>query len=183
MKRKPHTLSYLLTPDFLFDRFDQVTPDFLRKLGIRGLLIDIDNTLAPYEQPEPDERIRSWFASLEAAGIRSALISNNHPPRVELFNATLGLPAYPDSGKPGSRYLRAAMAEMGVRPEETAGLGDQLLTDTLAAHRLDLISIIVPPIKDKKTLFFRFKRLLEKPFLRRYRRLQKKKEVNEGGAA
>ena len=174
MKRKLHTLSYLLTPDYLFDRFDQVTPEFLSSLGIRGLLIDIDNTLAPYEQPEPDDRIRDWLASLEAAGIRSALISNNHPPRVEQFNATLGLPAYPDSGKPGSKYLLEAMREMGVTPEETAGLGDQLLTDTLAAHRLDLLSIIVPPIKDKKTLFFRFKRLLEKPFLRRYRRLKKK---------
>lgn len=174
MKKQLHTLSYLLTPDYLFERFDQVTPEFLRGIGIRGLLIDIDNTLAPYEQPEPDERIRGWFASLEAAGIRSALISNNHPPRVEQFNATLGLPAYPDSGKPGSRYLLEAMKEMGVTPEETAGLGDQLLTDTLAAHRLDLLSIIVPPIKDKKTLFFRFKRLLEKPFLRRYRRLKKK---------
>lgn len=174
MKRKLHTLSYLLTPDYLFDRFDQVTPEFLSSLGIRGLLIDIDNTLAPYEQPEPDDRIRDWFASLEAEGIRSALISNNHPPRVEQFNATLGLPAYPDSGKPGSKYLLEAMREMGVTPEETAGLGDQLLTDTLAAHRLDLLSIIVPPIKDKKTLFFRFKRLLEKPFLRRYRRLKKK---------
>ena len=174
MKRKLHTLSYLLTPDYLFDRFDQVTPEFLSSLGIRGLLIDIDNTLAPYEQPEPDDRIRGWFASLEAEGIRSALISNNHPPRVEQFNATLGLPAYPDSGKPGSKYLLEAMREMGVTPEETAGLGDQLLTDTLAAHRLDLLSIIVPPIKDKKTLFFRFKRLLEKPFLRRYRRLKKK---------
>ena len=174
MKRKLHTLSYLLTPDYLFDRFDQVTPEFLSSLGIRGLLIDIDNTLAPYEQPEPDDRIREWFASLEAEGIRSALISNNHPPRVEQFNATLGLPAYPDSGKPGSKYLLEAMREMGVTPEETAGLGDQLLTDTLAAHRLDLLSIIVPPIKDKKTLFFRFKRLLEKPFLRRYRRLKKK---------
>ena len=179
MKKHPHTLSYLLTPDYLFERFDEVTPHFLQKLGIRGLLIDIDNTLAPYEQPEPDERIRTWFSALEAAGIRSALISNNHPPRVELFNATLGLPADPDSGKPGSRALLAAMEEMGVSPEETAGLGDQLLTDTLAAHRLDLISIIVPPIKDKKTLFFRFKRLLEKPFLRRYRRLRRKEVQRE----
>ena len=63
------------------------------------------------------------------------------------------------------------MKEMNVTPEITAGLGDQLLTDTLAVHRLDMISIIVPPINDKKTLFFRFKRWLERPFMRRYRKL------------
>ncbi len=180
MKKQRHTLSYLLTPDYLFDTFDQITPSFLQGLGINALLIDIDNTLAPYEQSEPDERIRGWFEELKKSGIRAALISNNHAPRVEEFNRTLGLPAYPDSGKPGSRSLLAAMKEMDSTPESTAGLGDQLLTDTLAVHRLDMISLIVPPIKDKTTLFFRVKRLLEKPFLRRYRKkiLPKRNQQN-----
>ena len=71
--------------------------------------------------------------------------------------------------------ILVAIEQMGATIETTAGLGDQLLTDTLAVHRLDMISLIVPPIKDKKTPFFRFKRLLEKPFMRRYRK--KKSEV------
>ena len=170
MKNNKHTLSYLLTPNYMFRTFDEVTPEFLESIGISALLIDIDNTLAPYEQDEPDERIVAWFDSLRAHGIKASLISNNHPPRVELFNKTLGLPAYPDSGKPGSRALLAAMEEMGSTRENTAGLGDQLLTDTLAAHRLDLISIIVPPIKDKTTPFFRFKRWLERPYIRKYKK-------------
>ncbi len=170
MKKHKHTLSYLLTPDYMFDTFDEVTPEFLTSIGISALLIDIDNTLAPYEQDEPDEKIVAWFESLRAHGIRAALISNNHPPRVELFNKTLGLPAYPDSGKPKSRSLLVAMREMDSTPENTAGLGDQLLTDALAAHRLDMISIIVPPIKDKTTPFFRFKRWLEKPYIRKYKK-------------
>lgn len=170
MKNNKHTLSYLLTPDYMFRTFDEVTPEFLTSIGISALLIDIDNTLAPYEQDIPDERIVAWFDSLRAHGIKAALISNNHPPRVELFNQSLGLPAYPDSGKPKSRALLAAMAEMGSTRENTAGLGDQLLTDALAAHRLDLISIIVPPIKDKTTPFFRFKRWLERPYIRKYKK-------------
>ncbi len=175
MKNHRHTLSYLLTPDYVFPTFREVTPEFLASIGIRALVIDIDNTLAPYEVDEPDQVIQDWFASLEANGIKAALISNNHPPRVELFNRSLGLPAYPDSGKPGTQSILDAMRVMETTPEHTAGLGDQLLTDTLAVHRLDMISIIVPPIKDKTTLFFRFKRLLEKPFLRRYRKKQEKK--------
>ena len=175
MKHKHrHTLNYLLTPEYVFDTYADITPEFLASLGIKALLIDIDNTLAPYEQDLPDENIIAWFDALRSADINASLISNNHPPRVELFNSLLGLPAYPDSGKPGSRSLLAAMEEMNSTPENTAGVGDQLLTDTLAVHRLDMISIIVPPIKDKRTLFFRFKRLLERPFMRRYRRLQEK---------
>lgn len=168
-----------LVPDFVFDTYADVRPEFLKEHGIRALLIDIDNTLAPYEQDLPDEKIINWFSELKKAGISAALISNNHPPRVELFNSLLGLPAYPDSGKPGRKNLLRAIDEMGVPLSETAGLGDQLLTDTLAVHRLGLISIIVPPIKDKRTPFFRFKRMLEKPFMRKYRKLQQRKAENK----
>ena len=168
-------MSFSLVPDKVFATYDRLTPEFLSERGITALLIDIDNTLAPYEQPVPDDRIKRWFDDLKANGISASLISNNHPPRVELFNKELRLPAYADSGKPGTKTVIEAMKVMGSTPENTAGLGDQLLTDTLCVHRLGMVSIIVPPIKDKKTLFFRFKRLLEKPFIRRYKKLHEEK--------
>lgn len=160
----------LLTPTYMFASYREVTPDFLLKKGIRGLLLDIDNTLAPYEQDEPDEEIRSWVRAMQEGGVRIALVSNNHPPRVELFNRTLGLLAYADSGKPGKRTLLRAMREMEREPTECAMMGDQLLTDSYAGLHIGLPSIIVPPIKDKTNLFFRFKRLLERPYIRRYAR-------------
>ena len=157
-----------LIPDYMFGTFDEVTPAFLESIGVRALLIDIDNTLAPYEQPDPDERIFNWFAELEKNGIRAALVSNNHAPRVERFNKTLGLIAYPDSGKPGRKTLELAMKELGASHDETAMLGDQLLTDCFAGKHIGLRAIIVPPIKDKTNLFFRSKRFLERPFIRKY---------------
>ena len=159
-----------LTPDYMFGTFAQVTPEFLQSIGVRALLIDIDNTLAPYEQPDPDQRILDWFAELEKNGIRVALVSNNHAPRVERFNKPLGLLAYSDSGKPFRGTLERAMKELGVIHKETAMLGDQLLTDCFAGKHIGLRAIIVPPIKDKTNLFFRFKRLLERPFIRKYAR-------------
>ncbi len=170
MKKKYRSLSALLTPDLMLDNYRDVTPELLAELGVKALLIDIDNTLAPYEQAEPDGDIIAWFAALSKNGVKAALISNNHPPRVELFNRSLGLDAYPDSGKPKSATLIKAMKKMGVTPSVTAGLGDQLLTDTLAVHRLGMISIIVPPIKDKTNAFFKSKRLLERPYIRKYRK-------------
>ncbi len=179
-KRSPHShsrsLSYLLTPDAMFEKFDEITPEFLREQNISALLIDIDNTLAPYEQPLPDERIKNWFASLAAAGIRSSLVSNNNKERVELFNRELNLPAFPDCKKPFSKNLLFAIKIMEADTEHTAAIGDQLLTDALGAHRLGMKAFIVPPIKDKKNLFFRFKRMLEKPYIRKYKRLKIKGE-------
>lgn len=156
------------TPTHMFGHYYEITPEFLLSIGVRALLIDIDNTLAPYEQPDPDDRIRAWFASLQEHGIRAALVSNNHKPRVEQFNRTLGLPAFWDSGKPKKKTLLLAMKTLGADSSETAMLGDQLLTDAYAGLHIGLPALIVPPIKDKTNLFFRFKRLCERPFIRKY---------------
>lgn len=165
-----------LTPDYMFGSYREITPAFLLERGIRALLIDIDNTLAPYEQPDPDEAIRAWFASLAENGISAALVSNNHAPRVERFNETLGLLAFSDSGKPSRKTLLRAMEALVVSPAETAVLGDQLLTDAYGGKHIGLPAIIVPPIHDKTNLFFRFKRLLEKPVIATYNRRKKKEK-------
>lgn len=174
--KKYSSISKFFTPDYMFRAFDEVTPEFLHSIGINALLIDIDNTLAPYEQPDADERIINWVKTLSDAGIKAALISNNHPPRVERFNKKLGLIAYADCGKPKSRMLLVAMEQMGSTISDTAGLGDQILTDTAAAHNLGLPSIIVPPIKDKTNAFYKVKRAIERPFVKKYR---KKNHGNE----
>ncbi len=163
-------MSLSLKPDYMFRTFDEITPTFLSGLGVRAILADIDNTLAPYEQPEPDERIRAWIASLAEAGISIAFVSNNDRERVELFNRTLGVPAYFKSGKPFKKNLIKAMEALGSTRETTVMLGDQLLTDALAGHNLGVRVLIVPPIKDKTSAFFRFKRWLEKPTIRRFKR-------------
>ncbi len=157
-----------LMPDRILPTYRDVTPQLCRELGIRAILSDIDNTLAPYEQAKSDEQIRTWLRELNEAGISIALISNNHADRVELFNSDLGLIAYPDAGKPFGKCLRRAMTALGSDPSNTAMLGDQLLTDALAGHLQHLKVLIVPPIRDKRTAFVRFKRLLERPVIRRY---------------
>ena len=103
-------------------------------------------------------------------GIRAILVSNNHADRVELFNSQLGLPAFADCHKPSPKRLRRLVDSFGASLEETSALGDQIFTDVWGAKVMGSRAILVPPIRDKKTLFFRAKRLLEKPFLRIYRK-------------
>ena len=159
-----------MMPDYMFRAFDEITPAFLASLGVKAILADIDNTLAPYEQAEPDERIKGWIASLAEAGIGIAFVSNNDWERVELFNRTLGVPAYAKSGKPFKKNLVKAMNDLGGTLETTVMLGDQLLTDALAGHNLGVKCLIVPPIRDKKNAFFKFKRWLEKPVVKKFKR-------------
>ena len=163
-----------LVPDFVFDRAPSISPAFLREQNIAALLCDVDNTLSPYEDPLPNEEIRAWVKNLQASGIRLALVSNNHRERIELYNSVLGLVAYFDAKKPSRKFYKKAIADLGVPPAECAVLGDQLLTDCWSARRMGLRCLIVPPIRDKQSLFFRCKRLLEVPFMKAYDRKKKR---------
>ncbi len=162
-------------PDYYLKTYRDASADFLVSIGVKYLILDIDNTLAPYEQPEPDDAIFAWFKSLDEAGIKAAFVSNNNAERVALFNQNLGFPMFPKGGKPGRRNMRAAMEALGANASETAIMGDQVFTDVWAGKRMDIKTILVPPIKDKRDLGTRLKRILEKPVMKFYRKREEKR--------
>ena len=159
---------FTLQPDFVFKTFDEVTVDFLKENNINGMILDIDNTLEPYENPVPTEPTLAWFNALAAAGIKVAFVSNNNAKRVELFNQNLKFPAYFKAGKPFKKNVLCALADMDVSTDEAILMGDQVFTDVWAARNAGLRAILVPPIKDKRDIFTRSKRTLEKPIIKKY---------------
>ena len=168
-----------LTPDDYRDTVFDYTAEELARRGFRAVLLDIDNTLVTYDDPKPTEPVLAWLSDLEAHRIGVAFLSNNCRERVETFNEDLRYFATWDSKKPSGKCYRAAMARLGTGVSDTAVIGDQIFTDVWSAKRLGLTAFLVKPIKDKTTLFFRFKRALEKPVLRRYTRLKQKRERAE----
>lgn len=163
-----------LVPDFRFNTFSEATPEFLSSIGVKGIVLDIDNTLEPYEHPDPGAHVIAWLESLRKAGISAAFVSNNGGERVERFNKNLGLPMYYKAKKPFKRNVLKALSDMGVKPTEAALMGDQVFTDVWAARNAGVKAILVPPIKDKRDVFTRFKRLLEKLILKKYEKRKKK---------
>jgi len=161
-------MSLKFVPEYYFNNFNDITADFFVEKGIRGVVLDIDNTLEPYEHPDPGEHVISWLNSLGAAGIKVAFVSNNNRERVERFNSKLGLVAFYKAKKPFKKNIKRAMKIMCTDKTNTALLGDQIFTDIWAAHNAGIIGILVPPINDKRDILTRFKRLLEKPILKKY---------------
>ena len=161
-------MKHTLQPDVLFASYSEITPAYLKTNGIKLLFTDVDNTLAPYETPEPDEAVKSWLTSLKEAGIKVVFVSNNRSPRLDRFNRALGLDAYPNAKKPFAGVLRRVAKGEGLPPSACAVLGDQIFTDIWAGKRLGMLSLMVPPIKDKTTLFFKTKRRLERPILKKF---------------
>ena len=159
-----------LVPDYYFDTFDLCTADFLKSIGVCGIILDVDNTLEPYENPLPSDKVLSWLNSLKSAGIKAAIVSNNNGERINLFNSDIRLPAYYKAGKPFKKNLLRAMSDLGTDKSNTVMMGDQILTDVWAARNAGIRAILVPPIKDKRDPFTRFKRLLERPIMKKYRK-------------
>ena len=126
-----------LTPDYLFDSYREITPDFLHRQGIALLLTDLDYTLAPKAVRRPNEALKSWIAELQGAGITVMIVSNNRSgTRVTEFCADLG----------------------------TAMLGDKLLTDMLAAHRAGVTALMVEPLGGPVGVWNHVLHLLQRPF-------------------
>lgn len=139
-------MSFSLKPDYIFDDYAAVTPELLRSLGVKLLLADLDYTLAPKRQSEPDDALRAWVESLRALGVTLTILSNNRSSvRVERFCGGLGIDYVGRAGKPSTRGFAEAMRKNGVAAPETAMLGDKLLTDTLGAKRSGMIMLMVEP--------------------------------------
>ena len=167
-------MKFTFVPEYRFKTFDMASAEFLSSKGIKGIVLDIDNTLEPYEHELPGEHVIKWLNSLAEQGIKAAIVSNNGKERVERFNKELGLPAYYKAKKPFKKNVINAMADMGVKPQECALMGDQVFTDVWAAHNAKIRAILVPPINDKRDIFTKFKRLLEKPVIRKYEKRENK---------
>jgi len=153
--------------DYAFRKTVDISPSFLEKKGIKGLILDIDNTLALHDDPVPAEGIEEWTESMKSAGIKLIILSNNHGSRVKDFADRLGIDFVCDGGKPLRRGYTECMKKMGLSAAETAAVGDQLFTDVWGANNAGIMMLFVEPMapEPKSKRFIRFKRVLEKPFL------------------
>ncbi|MCL2368856.1 MAG: YqeG family HAD IIIA-type phosphatase [Oscillospiraceae bacterium] len=141
-------MSFSPIPDLVARDVFQITPTLLQKRGITLLLLDLDNTLAPYSEDLPRERILTWMKELRDAGIELYLISNSRKSsRADDYAEAADIPFIKRAGKPNPRALHAAMEELGKTPAETALMGDQIFTDGMAANRAGATSIVVRPIE------------------------------------
>ena len=135
-------------PRGVYPSVTQIRPEALAARGIRLVLADLDNTLAPYHVEEPAPEIIQWKDELEARGIRLFLLSNSRKPgRAQRFAEKLGIPYQGHSGKPKKAGYLRAMERMGREPRETVMVGDQIFTDILGANNAGVVPLLVEPIR------------------------------------
>ncbi len=166
----------LLRPDYYHSSFCGITPEFLKKHGIRGLLLDIDNTLCEHDNPEPLADVAEHLKRLKKAGIACCLVSNNQKTRVELLGRLIGLPYVYNSLKPLSVGINKAIRIIGLPKKNCAMVGDQLFTDIAGGNAAGITTILVVPASDKEINSIKIKRSLERRLIKGFERRGLKKQ-------
>lgn len=162
------TMLEMFYPDLFVDKVQNIDLQFLQKNNIKGVILDIDNTLVPHGK-EADENAVLWIEKVKSAGLRACIVSNASKKRVIKFNERLKLYAIHRANKPGSKSFIKAAQLMDLKPFETAVIGDQIFTDVYGGNKVKMYTVLVKPIDKKEIPFIRFKRLFEKIILAKYK--------------
>ena len=156
----------LFMPDYFFRRIWDISSDDIKTIGAKLLILDVDNTLAKHNEAIPHKQAKKWVELVQATSTKLVILSNNHDGRVEKFAKKLGLSHVGNARKPLGIGFRRVMREFGALKPEMAIIGDQIYTDVLGGNLFGITTVLVLPIEPEHTRFFRFKRAMEKPFLK-----------------
>ncbi|URR34328.1 YqeG family HAD IIIA-type phosphatase [Thermosynechococcus sp. HN-54] len=145
------SLAALLQPDLILEgTIEQLHPRLLQKYDLRGMVLDVDDTLLPTWDADLPPQILRWLLEIKCQ-MPIWLVSNNlNHRRIERIAQQVDLPFLMGAGKPSRRKLRQAVQAMNLPYHQIAMVGDRLFTDILAGNRLGMFTILVQPVLVKR---------------------------------
>jgi len=161
-----------LCPDLIVERLESIDQQALLAQGIRGLVIDVDNTLTPWRAYEIAAPRLAWIQQAKEHFAICLLSNSISGERVSRLGKRLGVPAvgrFLIGRKPFAGGFRASLRETGTLPEQTAMIGDQLLADILGGNQQGMYTILVKPLAAGEFFLTRLNRPIEAWCLARLR--------------
>jgi len=165
----------LFCPDLYVESIYELDLHFLKEKNIKGILVDLDNTLLPWNSISIEDKLIYWTQSCLKKGFSLCIISNNKYNRIKGCSKLLGIPAVIGPLKPCKIAFKKGLDILGTQPEETAVIGDQIFTDVFGAKLMGMYAILVKPISSREFFWTRIMRFLERRVLKI---LENKKLIN-----
>ena len=147
----------------------EIKPEFLKKEGIRLLLMDLDNTMAPYHIHVPSAGLKAWVSSMKEEGIEIFILSNNRGSRPKVFAEALGVEWVNRAKKPSVKVMDRVLGRKCLPREQVMLVGDQIYTDMLCAARGHIRGICVKPICLRRNPLLALRYFAEFPFRLAYK--------------
>jgi len=145
----------------------------LKKVGIKNIFFDVDNTIVPYDENKIDSKTKKLFETLKK-DFNIMLMSNSRSKRVLSFADDLKIDGYYSSMKPLKKNYKKILKK--YKSNECIFIGDQFMTDLKGAKRMNLRIILVDRINDKEPIYTRFWRFFERRLLKK---IKNKSEIGK----
>ena len=144
-----------------------IDEEFIKSNHLRGLILDLDNTLSMHGSPAAEEGVMEWLDKMKELGVKMTVVSNNRKKRVAPLAKELGLDYISFGCKPLTIGITRALRAMRLPKNSVALVGDQILTDIMGGNLKRMPTILVEPfhLEDKPT--FKLKRKLESVVFKR----------------
>jgi len=144
----PSPLSLLQPKLVLESSILGLTPEILQHHGLKGLVLDVDETLIPTKADEVLPELLQWLGQIKSS-FSLWLVSNNlSKTRISRIAKTLDLPYLFGARKPSRKKIIQAVTAMNLPFEQVAMVGDRLFTDVIVGNRLGMFTILVEPMID-----------------------------------
>ena len=156
-----------MIPDAYYKSIFEIDYDKLKKIGIKNIFFDIDNTIIPYKELKINKKTVDLFKKLKK-DFNVILFSNSPRKRVLRISKKLGVNAYYFSMKPLKKSYKRIMNMF--KKDECVFIGDQFMTDVFGAKKNNLKVIFVDKLEKYEPITTKFWRLLEKGYLKKYKK-------------
>lgn len=158
-----------LYPKFYLKNVIEINIELLKENNIKGLILDIDNTLIDVDR-KMLEGVEDWCRVLKEQGIKICILSNtSSKEKAQTVAEKLEIPFINFAKKPLKKGFYQAKELLDInKSEEIAVVGDQLFTDVLGANRVRMVSILVKPVDDRDLWHTKIKRPLENMIIKRF---------------
>lgn len=141
----------------------EIPVDFYKKNNVRVLLIDLDNTLDSYRLFFPTDRAIKLISDLKKENIEPIVISNNSCKRVFGYAKALNVPFLHSARKPFAFKIKKFLKSNNVLKTDAMIVGDQIITDVLAAKGVGIRAILTEKIVKEDQWTTHINRLLDRP--------------------
>ena len=123
-----------------------ITPELVAHHRLKGLVLDVDETLVPIYEADVPQEIYAWIDSLRPVTSLWLVSNNLSEARIGRIARALDVPYILGARKPSRRRLRQAVLSMDLPFHQVGMVGDRLFTDVIAGNRLGMFTILVEPM-------------------------------------
>ena len=150
-----------IVPNMYVKNIYKIDYEFLKKRNIKNLIFDIDNTLVPVDDINVPEKLIDLFNNLKQDGFGLCIMSNNSKERVLPIAEGLNISYLYEAKKPKKEAFDKALEILSCDKEETAMVGDQMMSDIKGASEYGLYTILTDPVSNKQNLKTKTSRILQ----------------------